>query len=164
MYIDYRGKGPERFVVAHSQSKYTRAPPPPTAPLIPSTDISKATVGWYFQPDRNFFPNAHLNVSSIEVTGYAMERNVFRLYHPKTFNPHNATTWDLTEPFSVIRPEEERMIKKAKANQSKSDNKKLALGVGLGVGLAWFVAFLVSWYTSAWNERRKMKNKGVQLE
>lgn len=63
----------------------------------------------------------------------------------------------------VIRPWEEYMIKKAASNQKKADNKQLAIGVGVGVGLAWFVAFLVSWYTSAWYQKRVLEKKGVVL-
>ena len=93
-----------------------------------------------------------------------MQRNVFRLYHPETFNPHNSTTWDLSEPFTVIRPEDEAMIKKAASNQREADNKKLAIGVGVGVIVAWFVAFLVSWHISAWVERRSLEKKGFLLK
>ncbi|KAF3045080.1 hypothetical protein E8E12_008042 [Didymella heteroderae] len=145
MFIDYRGKGPERFIVAYSQN------------------ISAYTVGWYFQPSLSYFPNDHHNISSIQATGYALERNVFRLYHPKTFNPHNSTTWDLSEPFMVIRPWEENMIKKAASNQKKADRKQLAIGVGVGVGVAWFVAFSVAWYVSAWYQRKVLENKGFVL-
>lgn len=109
------------------------------------------------------FPNNHLNISSIQATGYALERNVFRLYHPATFNPHNSTTWDLSEPFMVIRPWEENMIKRAASNQKSADNKQLAIGVGVGVGVAWFVAFLASWYTSAWYQKRMFEKKGLVL-
>lgn len=63
----------------------------------------------------------------------------------------------------VIRPWEENMIKKAASNQKKADNKQLAVGVGVGAGVAWFVAFLVSWYTSAWYHRRVLERKGVVL-
>lgn len=146
MYWDYRGEGPERFIVAHTQN------------------IRKSILGWYFQPNLSFFPNDNLNVSSLEVTAYAMERNAFRLYNPKTFDPHNSTTWDVSVPFSVIRPEEQRMVNRAKYNQRKSDNKRLGLGVGLGVGLSLIVAYLVAWYTSAWNERRKLSKRSVALE
>ena len=114
-----------------------------------------------FTPRLSDFPNQHLNVSAVEVAGYAMERNVFRLYHPNTFDPHNSTTWDLSDAFSVIRPAEENMIKRAAYNQKKADNKKLAIGVGVGVAVTWFVAFLVSWYTSAWFERRSLEKKGL---
>ena len=109
------------------------------------------------------FPNDHLNITSIQAAGYALERNVFRLYHPKTFNPHDNRTWDLSEPFMVIKPSEEYMIKKAVSNQKKADNKRLAIGVSVGVALAWFVAFLVSWYTSAWYQRRVLEKKGALL-
>ena len=93
-----------------------------------------------------------------------MERNVFRLYHPKTFDPKNATTYDLSEPFHVIRSFEKDMINRAAENKGNADKKKLAIGVGVGVGVSWFVAFLVSWYTSAWFERRRLAKRGVALE
>lgn len=63
----------------------------------------------------------------------------------------------------VIRPSEENMIKKAASKQKKADNKQLAIGVGVGVVVAWFVAFLVSWYTSAWYQRRVLERKGFVL-
>lgn len=93
-----------------------------------------------------------------------MERNVFRLYHPKTFDPKNATTYDLSDPFRVIRSLESSMIDWAVENKGKADKKKLAIGVGVGVGASWFMAFLVSWYTSAWFERRRQAKRGVALE
>lgn len=93
-----------------------------------------------------------------------MERNLFRIYHPKTFNPHNHSTFDVSEPFTVIRPAEERLIKQAARNHDKAGNKRLAIGVGVGVPLAWFVAFVVSWYTSAWYERRTLEKKGFLLK
>lgn len=131
--------------------------------MLKATDISKATLGWYFIPSFFDFPNAHLNISRIEAVGYALERNIFRLYHSKTFNPHNSTTYDLSEPFMVIRPWEENMIKKAVSNQKNADNNKLAIGVGVGVGMAWVAAFLVAWFASAWYQRRVLENKGFVL-
>ncbi|KAF3052123.1 hypothetical protein E8E11_011047 [Didymella keratinophila] len=113
-------------------------------PIIEKEDISAATKGWNFAPNFSDFPNAHLSISSIQATGYALKRNVFRLYHPKTFNPHNSTTWDLSEPFMA-------------------DHKQLAIGVGVGVGVTWFVAFLVAWYTSAWYQKRVLEKNGFVL-
>ena|SRR5690242_7719378 len=164
MFFDYRGKGPERAVVAFSQSRSSTSRARSTSLLISSLDISKATTGWYFSPRLTDFPNKHLNVSSIEIIAYGLERNLFRIYHPKTFNPHNHSTFDVSEPFMIIRPTEERMIKKAASNNDKAGNKRLAIGVGVGVAVAWSVAFLVSWYTSAWYERRTLEKKGVLLK
>lgn len=93
-----------------------------------------------------------------------MERNVFRLYHPKTFNPHDSTTYDLSGPFAVIRGAEERMIRKAISNKGKAEKKKLAIGLGVGITATWIVAFLVSWFTSAWYQKMSMEKKGVLLE
>lgn len=93
-----------------------------------------------------------------------MERNVLRLYHPKTFDPKNATTYDLSEPFHVIRSFEARMISRAVENKGKADKKKLAIGVGVGVSVSVVVTFLVSWYTSAWFEGRRLSRRGVALE
>lgn len=93
-----------------------------------------------------------------------MERNLFRIYHPKTFNPHDHSTFDVSEPFTIIRPAEERMIQKAASNHDKAGKKRLVLGVGVGVAVAWFLAFLISWYTSAWYERRTLQKKGFLLK
>ncbi|KAJ8117126.1 hypothetical protein OPT61_g1598 [Boeremia exigua] len=164
MFFDYKGTGPERAVVAFSQSECSIADDFRQVKLTKLTDITKDAPEWNFAPRLSDFPNEHLNVSSIEVTAYAMERNVFRLYHRNTFNPHNDSTWDLSEPFTVIRAAEERMIKKAASNQNKADNKKLAIGVGVGVGVAWFAAFMVSWYTSAWYQRRALEKKGYLMK
>ncbi|KAJ4383618.1 hypothetical protein N0V86_001673 [Didymella sp. IMI 355093] len=143
MFPDYRGKGPERFVVAYSQN------------------ISRATSALRFQPQLSYFPNTYLNISAVQVTGYALERNVFRLYHPKTFNPHNSSTWDLSEPFMVVRPWEDEMIRKAARNQKSADDKRLAVGLGVGISGAWVVAFVVAWYASAWWQKRGLEGRVV---
>lgn len=111
----------------------------------------------------SFFPNEHLNVSAAGAAGYAMERNVFRLYHPKTFDPKNATTYDVSVPFHVMRHWEQGMINKAVENKGSADNKKLAIGVCLGVVFSGTVAFMVSWYTSAWFNRRRLAKTGPLL-
>jgi hypothetical protein len=112
----------------------------------------------------SWFPNEHLNVSAVEVAGYALERNVLRIYHPSTFDPKNATTYDMSDAFHVIRPQEDSMIKRASRNAQRVGNKKLTIGVTVGVAASWFVAFLVSWYTSAWFERRSLAKKGLLLK
>ncbi|KAF2631660.1 hypothetical protein BU25DRAFT_488231 [Macroventuria anomochaeta] len=91
-----------------------------TLPVLYANPIFDSSIG--LGPERfivAFSQNisaGHLNVPPVEVTGYAMERNIFRSYHPKTFNPHNGSTWDISKPFTVIREAEERMIKQADSN------------------------------------------------
>lgn len=55
------------------------------------------------------------------------------------------------------------MINKAVENKGSADNKKLAIGVCLGVVFSGTVAFMVSWYTSAWFNRRRLAKTGPLL-
>lgn len=89
-----------------------------------------------------------------------MERNAFRIYHPKTFDLRNESTWDMSEGFSVIRGTEEAMIKRAALNHIQAGKKKLAIGVGVGVSVSWFVSFFLAWFTSAWYQKRILARNG----
>lgn len=124
-------------------------------------DISAATTGWQFIPLLSYFPNEHLNASKAEVIGYGGYRNVFRIYHPNTFDPRNSTTYDLSDPFTMIREEDDNMLRKRGYNRDEAAKKKLAIGVGVGVVATWFVAFLVSWFMSAWFTKRSLQKQGL---
>ena len=127
----------------------------------PPTEIDKGTVGWNFSPRKDYFPNPLLNLTYLPVSGYASERNIFRIYHPKTFDPKNESTWDISSPFSVIRLEEDAMIRRAGREEKKVGDRRLARGVGIGVAVAWTVAFVVAWFAGRWFQKRQLQRTGL---
>jgi hypothetical protein len=125
------------------------------------TEIDKGTTGWNFSPSKDYFPNPLLNISYLPISGYASERNAFRIYHPNTFDPKNESTWDMSSAFSVIRPWDDAMIRHVRDEEKKSGERKLAMGVGVGVAVAWTVAFVIAWFAGSWFQKRQLRRKGL---
>jgi hypothetical protein len=130
--------------------------------IKPSTEIEKGSTYFKFAHRKDFFPNPLLNLTYLPVSGYASERNIFRIYHPKTFDPKNESTWDMSAPFSMLRPEEYAMILYAQGEGRKSsDRTKLVRGLSVGIAVAWTVAFVVAWFAGGWFQKRQLQKKGL---